>query len=250
MSKNVLHSLLAVEGDLFGANQKIMEETKNVFLKKQDLFLGQHRRLAMFEDDGIDYPEEHKSIDTTVQKKLDHMQKTAVRYFDALVQKEASNQAANADLVVDGITIAENLPATFLLGMETRLKGLRAVYEAIPTLQPGIEWVEDPTQGPGVYKMAKPQEKLKTETIVEPVVLYEATPNHPAQVKESTKVKNVGKYIVNAWTSMISPAEKSEKLGRIDKLIRAVKKARQMANTTPVQDRTVGGEIFKYINGK
>ena len=250
MKKPVLHELLAVEGDLDGAHKKILDETKITFTKKSDHFQGRHRKLEMFVEDGIDYPEEHKAIDTTVQKKLDHMQKTEVRYFNAILQKEATNQNAVADLIVDGIIIETNLPATFLLGMETRLKHLKTVYESIPTLQPGIEWELDETQGENIYKTKNPVEKLKTETIIEPVVLYEATEHHPAQVKESSKVNTVGKYTLTAWSGMISPAEKSVLLDRIDKLTRAFKKARQRANTTEVVKRSIGTDLFKYINGK
>lgn len=249
MRKGVLHELLAVEGDLEGAHKKILDETKNTFTKKAEHFIGQHRRLEMFVEDGISYPETSKAIDTTVQQKLDHLEKTERRYFDALLEKESTNQVATADLVVDGVTVGTALPATFLLGMETRLKHLRSAYEVIPTLQPGISWVKDENIGDNIYKTEKPDEKLKTETVVEPVVLYEATKEHPAQVKESSKTNTVGKYITTTWSGMISPAEKSALLGRLDKLIRAVKQARQRANTTEVVKRSVGKELFNYING-
>lgn len=248
MKNSVLHELLAVEGDLDGAHKKIIEETKKTFSKKTVLFIGQHRKLEMFVEDGINYPEEHKKIDTTVSQKLQHMQHTEKRYFDAMLQKEATNQVATADLVVDGVTIGTGLPATFLLGMETRLKHLRSVYEEIPTLQPGTSWIKDETEGKDIYKTEKPDEKLKTETTVEPVIMYEATKEHPAQIKEMSKVKNVGKYITTTWSGMISPAEKSILLGKIDKLIIAFKKARQRANTTEVIKKTIGKEIFDYIN--
>lgn len=250
MGKNVLHELLAVEGDLEGAHKKILEETRNTFTKKADHFFGQHRKLQMFADDGVEYPEEFKELDTTVNQKLEYLAGTEIRYFNALLGKESTNQVAVADLIVDGVTLGTDLPATFLLGMETRLKHLRAVYEAIPTLRPGISWVKDESMGEDIYKTEKPDEKLKTETVVEPIVLYEATKEHPAQIKEVSKTRNVGKYITTTWSGMISSAEKSVILERIDKLIRAVKQARQRANTTEVVKRTIGKELFDYIHGK
>jgi len=248
MKKSVLHELLAIEGDLEGTYKKILQETNVTFTKKQDHFIGQHRKLEMFVDDGITYPEDHKALDTTVQAKLDYMQKTAIRYFDAILQKESTNQEAKADLVIDGITIATALPATFLLGMENRLKNLRSTYASIPTLQPGVDWIKDNSIGDHIYKTAKAIEKLKTETIVEPVVLYEATKEHPAQIKEVSKTTNVGKYIQTTWSGMITPAEKANLLNKIDKLIRAFKQARQRANTTEVIKKSIGKELFDFIN--
>ena len=248
MGKRVLHELLAVEGDLEGLHKRILEETKNTFAKKADHFFGQHRKLQMFVDDGIEYPEDYKALVTTVQDKLDYLAMTEIRYFDALLGKEATNQTATADLIVDDVVIGKNLPATFLLGMETRVKYLRAAYEAIPTLAPGITWVKDESEGANIYKADRPDEKLKTETVVEPIVLYEATKEHPAQIKEVSKTKNVGKYVTVTWSGMVTPAHKSALLSRVDKLLQGLKQARQRANTTVVVSKTIGKEMFDYIN--
>jgi hypothetical protein len=48
---------------------------------------------------------------------------------------------------------------------------------------------------------------------------------------------------------MWTPARKSEVLARIDKLLNAVKKARQMANTVETQNLQVGKQIMDYILG-
>lgn len=243
-----LHELLAVEADLDGAHRKILLETATTFTKKADHFQGFHRSTHMLREDGIDYPETIKAIDTTVDAKLDYMSKTEIRYFDALLQKEATNQVAMADLIIDGVTIAKNLPATYLLGMESRLKSLRGVYDAIPTLAPGLTWDEDTQKGKGVFVSRYDDKKLKTETVVEPVVFYEATKEHPAQVKESSKTNTVGTIITKHWSGMITPAHKSALLGKVDKLIRGMKQARQRANSTEIIKSTVGKELFDFIN--
>ncbi|KKL18768.1 hypothetical protein LCGC14_2472220 [marine sediment metagenome] len=245
-----LHELLAVEPDLEGNYKKILEETKNTFTKKSDHFFGFHRRLELFGDDKHDTPEEYKEMATTVHAKLDYQKKSIVRYLDAVLQKEATNQQAIADLTIDGIEIAKGVPATFLLGLENKLKQVRAVYEVSPTLPPGHKWVPDETKGDHVYSMDHPEEQFKSEKIFKVQVLYDATKEHPAQVEKIPETKDVGKYVKHIWSGMISPAEKSVILGRIDKVIRGVKKARQRANATEVVKRTIGKEIFKYIDGE
>uniref|UniRef100_A0A6M3JIC5 Uncharacterized protein n=1 Tax=viral metagenome TaxID=1070528 RepID=A0A6M3JIC5_9ZZZZ len=246
MSK--LHELLSVEGDLEGTFKKILEETVTTFTKKADRFFGSIRTLEWFEDGQPPVPAEHQELTTTVKEKLDYQQDIIVQYFDAVLQKERTNQNAVGDIVIDGVTIASDIPATFLLGLESRLKKVRDVYSAIPTLPPNIKWEHDETKGENIYTRTHPEEQLRTEKIFKVQVLYEATKEHPAQVEKIPETKNVGVYKREVWTGLLSPAEKSMLLGRIDKLIRAVKKARQRANSTEVVKTTIAKEIFNYIN--
>ena len=226
-SKPRLHELLAVEGDLEGIYKKILDETTVTFNKKVERFFGSIRTLEWFEEGNPPIPDEHQALTTTVKDKLDYQQKAVIRYFDALLQKERTNQDARADIIIDGTTIASDLPATFLLGLETRLKKVREVYSAIPTLPPNVKWEKDITKGDDIYSRVYPEEQLRTEKIFKVQVLYEATKEHPAQVEKIPETKNVGVYKKEVWNGLLSPAEKSTILGKIDKLIQAVKKARQ-----------------------
>jgi len=257
MGKGKLHELLAVESDLEGRARNIMNETRKVFSDKAVLFMGAVRSYNPFVDDGIDYPSEYQELTSTVDEKLSYTGKTIVQYYDALLQKEATNQVAKADLIVDGVVIASNLPATFLLGMESRLRKVREVYEKIPTLSIGTEWQKDESKGEGVWCVAHPEETMKTEKTVKSKVLYDAKfpkaneggQSIPAVIDKWTETVNVGKYTKHVWSGMVSPARKSELLDRIDTLLRAVKKARQRANSTEVVKVNVGKALMDYING-
>ncbi len=249
MGKGKLHELLAVEADLEGRARTIMEETRKVFKDKPALFMGAVRTYQPFVEDGISYPEEHQSLTTTVGEKLDYAGEAIARYYDAILQKESTNQVATADLVVNGALIAENLPATFLLGMETRLRKLRDVYAMIPTLAVGTEWQLDEGKGKGVYSTVHPEEKMKTQRTTKSAVLYEATEHHPAQIDKWEETENVGKYVKHIWSGMVTPSRKSELLDRIDTLIGAVKKARQRANAVEVMNVSIGKKLIDFING-
>ena len=247
MSK--LHELLSVEGDLEGTYRKIIEETITTFSKKPDHFFGSIRSLEWFSEGMPDHPEEHKALDTTVSAKLKYQEGHIIRYLDAVLQKEATNQNAVSDLVVDGKVLAEKVPATFLLGLESKLKIIRASYQAIPTLPPGIEWTADPQRGENIWKRVHPEEQYKTRTEIVPQILYEATKEHPAQVEKISETKNVGLFTRQVWSGMLTPAEKARILGKIDTLIRATKKARQRANSTEVEKCQIGKVLFNFING-
>jgi len=247
MSK--LHELLAVEGDLEGTYKKILEETKVNFSKHADRYFGAHQRTELFDDTAPMEADSHKEMDDTVPSKLKYTEGHIIRYLDAVLQKERTNQDARADLVVDSVAIAKEVPATFLLGLETKLKTVRSIYETIPTLQPGVKWEKDETQGQDVYRRTHPEEKFRTKKNMKNHVVAEATKEHPAQVQVYNEDEKVARIVTDTWCGMISPAEKSVLLGRVDTLIRAVKKARQKANTAEVIKTTIGKELFTYING-
>ena len=141
MAKGKLHELLAVEGELEAAYKMILNETKSTFSKRADHFGGHVKTYKPLDDSDIDVlPEQHKELVTTVDSKLSYMfGEHVIPYFDAVLQKEATNQGATADLVIDDEVIAGSLPATFLLGLETKLRQIRDVLQQAPTLQPGVE---------------------------------------------------------------------------------------------------------------
>lgn len=246
-----LHEILAVEGDLEGVSKKVVEEAKNTFTKKPNHFKGSHKTLKMIDEERAHEEaaaEAHVELVTTVDKKLGYVAKSLMKYYDAVLQKEATNQVAKADLVVDGEIVASDLPATFLLGMETRLKTLRQLYETLPTLPPGVKWEKDESQGEGVFMSTHPEIRNKEEKSIKHHVTYEATEFHPAQIETWSENNVVGTFTTQQWSGMISTARKSELLGRIDDLIQAVKQARQRANSQEVLDVNVGQALFDFIH--
>lgn len=248
--KSKLHEVLAVEADLAAAAEKITGETIVTFTKKEDHFNGFHKRLQMFdearkqEEKGA---ESSKEIVDTVPSKLRYTATSLAKYWDAVAQKERTNQEARANVIIDGVVVIAEAPATFLLGMESRLKKLRAVLEAIPTHAPGIQWVADPDMGKEIYRSSVDQATKREEKDFEYRVLYEATKEHPAQIEKWMANRVVGTYLATQWTSTISPAAKSELLERCDTLIRAVKKARMRANETEVVKMNPGKTLLDYV---
>ena len=244
-----LHEILAVEGDLEKVASNIIAEAKVTFNKKTNLFQGLVKTAEMFDDDApTPAPEEVKREDT-VPSKLNYVAKAVASWLDVVYQKECTNQEANADLIVDGTVIAEGLPATFLLGLEAKLKRMRDMYIEMPTLQPGIRWEPAPDMGKNVFATVSPIERFITNKQVKSTILYEATKEHPAQIDKWTEDVKVGRYLVHNNSGMITPATKAEILGRLDKLAQAAKTARMRANTAEVDTVKIGKTLMDYING-
>ena len=92
-------------------------------------------------------------------------------------------------------------------------------------------------------------ETIRTRKRKKFLTVAEATKEHPAQVKEDVEDQNVGKYIKETWSGALTSARKAEILGKVDKLARAVKQARQRANCTEVPKLSVGKVLADYIIG-
>lgn len=247
-----LHEILAVEGDLAGTAKKLTEEARDTFAKKPTHFQSIVKNTTYFDESKSQLNKvEQTEMTETVGGKLGYLAPALSRYYDVYAAKEATNQTAKADVVLpDGGVLLTDIPATVLLGMETKLKELRAVYEAIPTLQPGVAWENDPEAAGQVYRTKTPTTTFVTEKIMSAVILAEATKEHKAQVKEVVNDVPVAKSLTTYRSGMISPAEKSDALGRLDTLIRATKEARQRANSVEAVDvKGFGKTVLDYING-
>lgn len=246
-----LHEVLAIEQGLQTAARKINEETIRTFDKKDEHFVETTRTVSHFaeEDQKLDTTES-KAMVTTVFDKLLYTVGPNVRALDAYLQKEATNQKAFADIVIDDKVIATAVPATVLLGLETKIAELRAVYEKIPTLAPGPTWVVDHTsrKAGGVYRSENPDVTFRTKKTVKPIIMAPATDHHPAQVQAVSEDVPVARITTQHWSGMITSAQKSDLLGRVDKLLRAVKRARQRANSTEVEKRQIGKVLFDFIH--
>lgn len=247
--KPKLHELLAVIPDVSNAANAIMTETMTTFSKKPDHFKGMTKQVTFFsETRSGENVSETKEIVTTVHEKLEYAFGIIGRQFDALLQQEEANQRAKADLIVDGKVMATDVPATWLLGMEKRLKALHDVMLTAPTLEPAIRWEHDATRGDNVF-VSPPTATMKTEKILEYKILVPATDKHPAQVEKWTSDTNVARVDTTLYSGMSTPLEKSLMLARIDNLIAAVKKARQRANETEVADLHLAKTMLGYVIG-
>lgn len=246
--KPKLHELLAVEADLQNTAKSQMDEVVVAFTKKTEHFRGLLTKLEYFDEARAkENLTEEKVLVTTVSERLKYALRYVGNYYDALLKKEATNQHARADLIVNDQVMATDVPATFLLGMETRLKGLREAILVIPTLDPGLGWTPDASAKlPEIFN-APPQVRNRTEKRVRPVVLYEATDKHPAQVKEVTEDVVVATITAFNTSGMWTPLHKATVIANVDTLIIAVKKARQRANSVEVVGEKIASKMIDFI---
>lgn len=243
MSK--LHELLAVEPALTSDHNKVHEETLAVF-GRNDAFIRQVEEIEYFaEEDGKLNTNSVKEHTTTVRDRLVYtFGNIFTKFVDTLAQRDATNQKAVADLVVDGQVLARNVPGITLLTLEQKLRQKKEELEKVPTLAAGPKWEKD--DHIGLYR-ADPEVTFRTHKTLTPIVLYAATKEHPAQVKEVAADKPVAKITRIKYSGMATSAEKADLIARINLVIQACKRARQRANRTDVIKISVGSAIANFI---
>lgn len=250
-----LHEALAVESDIKNQHNKIHEETLGV-LGKPDFFRARIKRLTMTKP-GLDPATKdaietagssEEAIGTTVDKRLGYHSGFFKRLVNHRFQKDLTNQKARSDIIIDGMVVAEAVPATALLAFEDALVEQRKIYAAVPTLDVKKEWEHAVQIGQGVWKTKNPETVAKTEKSFDFKILDKATDKHPAQIEKWTTDVTVGKIETNEYSGMWTSAKKAEVLARCDKLIAAVKEARARANQTEVeQGYDIGSKLLGFI---
>lgn len=242
-----LHELLAVEPDLKAEAQRLANKIKALFTDGKGRLVGQIRTYHPLQEGGEEFADEITELATSVNSELADWQRAFSNWLNAAMQKEITNQNTGADVIIDGMTLFENMPATALLNLEAKLVEVRQVFNQIPTNDPTENWMWDADLG---LFVSKPRTTYKTKKIMRNHVRAEATKEHPAQVEVYTEDVRVGTWTTIIHSGMLTPSEKQLRLQRIDALIRAVKQARHRANDTDVIDTHLAKKLFAYIYGE
>lgn len=243
-----LHELLAVEKSTIAQVNVLLQETLQKF-GKDHFFKGWVKRLKMIKDsadnDALERAaREDREVPTTVIDTLTYVFDVWGKAEDIQYMKNIANQNAAGSLQIGDNAFL--LPVDELMGLENRLLKIREIFQAIPTLDATKNWISSDVKA-GVFQSANPEVTTKTEKVTVPVILYEATANHPAQVKEVSRDDVVGTFTTTQFSGAISSLKKADALMRIDNLLGEVKKARMRANMADVHQDKLGQWITDYL---
>lgn len=245
-----LHELLAVRTSLETQAATTTSGLAATFEKKQHLFTGRLKAFAPYGETTPAKTEEQVDIQTGVIAELTWLKQHVTPWIDNILNIAEANTGAKADIILEnGVTIAANIPTSALLDFERLIAGLRAFALKVPTLDPAKSFVPAPDRGEGIF-VARTVEKVRREKRRKVLVLSPATDKHAAQVQLVEEDEPTGVIHEQEWSAMITPAHKAEILARIENLGRAVKRARQRANTATVDlTHKVGEEMYRYAFG-
>ena len=243
-----LNQIIAIEkGSKSQSTAKLSEIYK--LIQKETLFGGLLRSYQPLADDGERFPDENKHVAHKLKDLIKATVATLGDYWSITARKDWTNQTACASIRVDGKVIAADVPVTYLLFLEKQLTDLRTFVNSLPVLEITDKW--EFSKEDGLWKTS-PVTTHKSKKIQKTLVLLAPTPEHPGQAQLISEDETVGHWKSQKVSGAI-PATEKEALGlKVEKLLRAVKEAREEANAVDESAKVpkIAEEIFSYVFGQ
>jgi hypothetical protein len=245
MAKPKLCEIIAVAGGKKGETEKALTDSYHK-LQKGELFDGLKRSYRPREEGGETLPEEQKHPQLHLKDVIADNCAKLQELFDLTLTLDAGNCVAKADVEVDGKTLLAGIPVPTTLFLEKQLQNIIDFVSKIPTPDPAEQWRYDGDQD---MLVAGPRNTVRTKKIQKPIVLFPATPEHPAQTQLITEDVAAGEWSQMLFTTRMPAAERNAILERAKRLKDAVEAARSRANVTEVDKKEMGGVLLSYVFG-
>jgi hypothetical protein len=212
--------------------------------QRAEPYNGFSKNFRKKDEDGENYPPERKKVQLIARDLLREVARLQTELFDVTATKDWANCRARADVVVGGRTLIKDAPVTYLLFLEKQMSDLRSFIGKLPTLDESDEWSPDPNSH--LFRTPKITTH-KTRKVQRPIVLYDATEHHPAQTQLISEDIIVGWWDTVKHSGAIPVPEKQRVLERIDKMVKAIKFAREAGNAIDAEEQKIGEAIFGFL---
>ena len=212
--------------------------------QKPVLFNGFTKNYLPLEDAGEKFPSESQKVQYSVSDILAVLSQSFTELLDITATKDYANCEAKGTVTVGGQVLVKNAPVPFLLFLEKQLDYTKTFIEKLPVLDSADVWKEDTNSGLWRTEATTTHRNKKVQ---KPIVLYPATPEHPAQTQLITDDVLAGYWEQTKLSGAITAPRKQELLNRVAELSKAVVEAREEANVTEAPDVNVGKAIFDFL---
>lgn len=238
-----LNQIVAIEK---GLKSRVCSEISNLHKmnQKTELFNGFVKTYMKKDEEGEDYPQEKKKVQIKSEDAIEAFSKALTELFDTTAIKDYANCHAFANITVNGRILVESAPLPFILFLEKQVNDIRTFIEALPVLDESEDWNKDDNSG--LYK-TEPIQTHRTKKVIRPIILAEATKEHPAQTQLINDDIVVGYWNTVKYSGSIPIPHKKKILEKIELFSQAIKFSREQANSEEVEQKKIGSTIFDYL---
>jgi len=238
-----LNQVIAIEKGVKSRVYGRLSELNKV-LQKPGLFNGFSKQYEKRDEEGEDLPPERQRVQMTVSNVLMDVAGQVSELLNVTAQKDWTNTRAFGR-VMDGDHVLFEAPVTYLLFLEKQLADLRTLIGELPVLDEAEDWAKDANSG---LSRTGEQRTHRTKKVQKPIVLYHATPEHPAQTQLVSEDVIVGYWKLTKLSGAMAKPERDRLLARVETLFKAVKQAREEANSVDViEPPAIGDVMFDYL---
>jgi hypothetical protein len=216
-------------------------------LSRPDLFSGLDRKYQSLDDEGEKLPPESKIIQKTASEVIATAKSELTELLDVIATQEFANGDAKADIVVDGVVIAKQVPVSYMLFLEKQVDVIKGVVQKLPVLTQDVKWNRSVSDS-NIF-VTDPVTTNRTKKVPRSFTKSPATEHHPAQVEMFTEDVIVGTWSKIDTSSAIPVSERDAMLKKIESLREAVKMAREEANSITVTDQKIGKSVLDFVFG-
>lgn len=242
-----LNQIIAIEKGVKNRAKTELTQAYQKLSSKTAQLAGIARSYKPIDDQGEKFPPESTRVQIKADEIIGEVTSQLTRLFDVTLTKDIANGKARADIQIGDRLIAANVPVTYLLFLEKELTDILTFVSKLPVLDPGEEWDYDATVD--AYA-TPPSQTVKTKKIPRNHTKWappDATFVQPAQVEVFTEDVVVGYWTTTKFSGALPRATVNAIQERVTSLIEAVKKAREKANTTVVDDQRIGKALLDFV---
>jgi len=248
-----LHQIIAIERGVVADAERDLGKIRQVIAVggDRDPLTGLSRTYESRRgEEGDQLPAEYRKVQITVPELVEMAGQKLTRMFDIKFTREFANTQARGTVTVDGQALLEDVPAGYLLFLETQITALiTQLIDKLPVLPPAEDWSdEDPALPDGVWASA-PRKSERTRKVPKYQVMVDPTPEHRAEIRQWDADEIEGYWTMVRYSGQLPEKQVQAMRARAVKLLEAVKFAREAANEMDVTDREAGAAVLGYVLG-
>jgi len=218
-------------------------------LQKEAALSGISRTYTPIKEDGEQFPAESTLVQVRVKDVIKDVQAKLTQLFDITAVKDFSNCNAKADIIIDADsdspqTIAKDVPVSHLLWLEKQANDLYTFVKGLPALSTTDDWAWDANANCWSTQSFKTS---KSKKVSKPLVKYEATKEHPAQVELVTEDELVGNWTTKKFSGALPASEINSMKTKVEQIQKAIKFAREQANSVEATQVKLGEKILGFV---
>lgn len=241
-----MSQVVGLEADAKKQKHKATTELHKA-MQKAELYKGTAEVFEPASEDAEAFPPKKVKVRLSAEEALEEISAHWIEWWNWTATKDFGNASdgARADVIIDDKVFVEQAPVPFILFLLDQLENVRKAIEVVPTLDEVEEWVFD--EALGFYRTAEPVRTRKTKNVKRPIVLYDATKEHPAQTQIIDDTEVVGYWVGTKFSGSLSAPRKKDLLRRVGKILEALKIAKEEANSHRTDTQDIGAKLFGYV---